>query len=202
MKFSAFFTFIIGGIVIYYGAKPEEELKPFFGAFLWVLAIVMVTMRESDEKTEQEKQVKELINPTGYELKPLEAEKIINSYGRSFYGTEKMLAIPTSYLPYSKPRIRMAYYLYIASLIKLGEWDKKAHETLGMAYAQLSRFIDDKEAHELNKVHSIAEKGPLKENTVKQKEQKEKYLYFIKNRFHDFEARRDLDIYIKECQIS
>ncbi|MFZ1323772.1 MAG: hypothetical protein WAQ57_01265 [Candidatus Saccharimonadales bacterium] len=86
-------------------------------------------------------------------MKPEEAERIINDYGGAAASLPDGDAVlPLTALPYSKIRIRYAFYMYIEELIKMGVLEDEHLTAMVQTYALLnSRF--QKDAEKINKLH-------------------------------------------------
>ena len=113
-------------------------------------------------------------------MTPLEAEKIINSYGGTI-ASEKVVARRKSSLPCSKARIKYAFFVYIEELIMRHNLEQQLGIQLVNAYSLLSSFIDDTEVDEIN-----SSNGELK-------------VEFAQKTILNKGLREELENFIEEC---
>ncbi|OGM98129.1 MAG: hypothetical protein A2735_00270 [Candidatus Yanofskybacteria bacterium RIFCSPHIGHO2_01_FULL_41_21] len=134
-------------------------------------------------------------------MTPNEAEKIINNYGAALgvgtNGTARLISL----LPASKAKIRYAFYVYIAELVKNSQLTKEIGNNLVGAYIGLRSFIDDKKADKFNKIHrQIEEEVKTKNNSDIDTEEKKEYMDFIKEVYGIMADMAEINDYIRECQ--
>jgi len=104
-------------------------------------------------------------------------------------------------LPASKAKIRYAFYVYIAELVKNSQLTKEIGNNLVGAYIGLRSFIDDKKADKFNKIHrQIEEEVKTKNNSDIDTEEKKEYMDFIKEVYGIMADMAEINDYIRECQ--
>lgn len=87
-------------------------------------------------------------------MRPKEAEKILNAYGGALgIEVEGEIARPKSRLPYSKSKIKYAFYSCIEGLIERGLLNDEARNMLVVSYAALDSFVDDQVAKRINETY-------------------------------------------------
>lgn len=98
---------------------------------------------------------------TGVIAKGLNAQSIINSYAEALAIGSRGVARPISYLANTQNEIRQAYKDYLAALKQQNKLDDKMVQELRVTFGSIDHFIDDKQAHIINRVHEqIKQKIP------------------------------------------
>lgn len=126
-------------------------------------------------------------------MTPEEAEQIVRDYGGAVASLKEGDAVlSTSALPYSKPRIRYAFYMYIEELVKINALDQSHVDALVQTYAMLNtRFQDD--ADKINQLHKQYAKDE------KAREELAEYGGLTVG-LPSIEEIQELSAYIEECQ--
>lgn len=126
-------------------------------------------------------------------MTPEEAERIIQDYGGVVASLKEGEAVlPNRILPYSKTRIKYAFYMYIEELVKMGAFEQNHADALVQTYALLySRFQDEAaKINELHKKYATDDKA---------REELDKYGGFTVG-LPDVAAMEELADYIEECK--
>jgi len=133
-------------------------------------------------------------------MNPFDAEKIINSYGSALSVGTSGIARPESLLPYSKARIKYAYFVYLENIIKQGLLSQEIGDNLVNTYSSLAFFIEDDECDEINNTSKLIKNKTLdynipdnKINFDKFKDFTQKYLYLSQ------EYQKEIYDFILEC---
>lgn len=129
-----------------------------------------------------------------------QAEKIVNSYGAAIArGTDGGIVRRKSLLPCSKARIKQAYFVYIAAIIKeFGGLPKDMGENLVLTYSMLNGFIDDQKADEIIKIERLIKEKKLDSNDPKDKEKMDRYFSYAMRAISDGELFDEINEYIGE----
>lgn len=99
---------------------------------------------------------------TGIMSKGLTAQAIINKYTEALAIGSRGIARPISYLTHPKDLIKQSYADYVAALKQAQKLDAKIVEELRATYSSIDHFIDDKQAHVINRVHEqVRKKEPF-----------------------------------------
>jgi hypothetical protein len=83
-----------------------------------------------------------------------EAEKVVQDYGGAIgRGTDGRVVRRASWLPYSKGKIKQAYYIYLEALINdTGSLPADIGNNLVTTYSLMNMFVDDEKADRLLKI--------------------------------------------------
>lgn len=92
---------------------------------------------------------------TGIVTKGLHAESIVNDYMESLAMGSRGIARPISYLKNTKEEIRQAFKDYMTALILQHKLDGKLATQLRATYSSIDHFIDDKLAHDINRIEGL-----------------------------------------------
>ena len=83
----------------------------------------------------------------------IQAQKIINRYSRLLANVnEKQLFMSRTELPCSDAMIKYAFYTYVDELVRMHKMNFATAESLIVAYAHLSFFVDGKQVETLNRI--------------------------------------------------
>jgi hypothetical protein len=125
-------------------------------------------------------------------MTPQQAEKIINQYGTALSKGAEPIARPISLLPFSKAKVKYAFFVYIEELIKLKKIDKKMHDALIQSYIAIDSFIEDNEAHEINQIAQKAKSEKLS------KEEQERFQKFLSQAYTNENIVNEIGDFILE----
>lgn len=111
-----------------------------------------------------------------------EANKIIKDYKKTINkGTEGKTSLRRlSWLPYSKPKIKYAYFYYLENIInKKGYISNKIKDSLITSYSLLNNFVDDSTVDKYVKIYKDWQSKKSNFNKSKKDEKLIKqYLYY------------------------
>lgn len=127
-----------------------------------------------------------------------QAQHIINGYSKLLARVdEKNLFMPKSLLPCSDAMIRYAFYTYVDELVRMSKMTASAAESLIVAYAHLSFFVDNEHADTLNKIANKHYQDKRDPETIKLLEQNHAIIKQLSQRKDTM--IRELSDYIKDC---
>lgn len=117
-------------------------------------------------------------------MTPEAAEKLVNAYGGALAAGTDGAARPMSLLPASKAKIRLAFYVYIAELVKRVALTEDLGSSLVVAYNGIDTFIPDERAEKYNKIEAQI-KGEVDTNSTSKidSEDKKEYMNFIREAY-------------------
>lgn len=134
-------------------------------------------------------------------MTPEAAEKLVNAYGGALAAGTEGTARSMSLLPASKAKIRLAFYVYIAELVKRIALTEDIGSSLVAAYSGIDTFIPDERAEKYNKIEAQIKAEVDTNSTSKiDSEGKEEYMNFIRDAYGSTSAMAEINDYIQECQ--
>lgn len=134
-------------------------------------------------------------------MTPEAAEKLVNAYGGALAAGAEGTARPMSLLPASKAKIRLAFYVYIAELVKRIALTEDLGSSLVAAYSGIDTFIPVERAEKYNKIEAQIKVEVDTNSTSKiDSEGKKEYMDFIRDAYGSTSAMTEINDYIRECQ--
>ena len=134
-------------------------------------------------------------------MTPQTAEKLVNAYGGALAVGYTGTARPISLLPASKARVRYAFYVYIAELVKRNVLTEDIGNNLVGSYCHIDSFIDNKKAEKFNKIaKQMEDEVEAKAISKIDTEEKREYMDFIRDAYGSPRALTEISDYIRECQ--
>lgn len=127
-----------------------------------------------------------------------QAQLIINGYSKLLARVdEQNLFMPKSLLPCSDAMIRYAFYTYVDELVRMSKMTASAAESLIVAYAHLSFFVDTEHADTLNRIANKHYRDKRDPETIKLLEQNHAMIKQLSQRKDTM--IKELSDYIKDC---
>lgn len=127
-----------------------------------------------------------------------QAQLIINDYSKLLSRVdEKNLFMPKSALPCSDAMIKYAFYTYVDELVRMHKMTASAAESLIIAYAHLSFFVESDHAETLNKIANKDYHDKRDRETIELLEQNHAMIKLLSQRKDTMV--KELSEYIKDC---
>jgi hypothetical protein len=130
-------------------------------------------------------------------MNKFEAEKIVKEYG----GCIAMGAVKrASWLPYSKAKIKQAYFDLIEAIFKdFGQLSEDMGNKLVLTYSMLNHFVPDNVADELDEVWEKMHDHKIENNNEADGELVKKWLVYAQT-MRDGELHDEINDFIGDCQ--
>lgn len=134
-------------------------------------------------------------------MTPQVAEKLVNAYGGALAAGAEGTARPMSLLPASKIKIRHAFYVYLAELVRRQALTEDLGSSLVAAYNGIDTFIPDETAEKFNNIEKIIRKE-AEENSTSEIDSvaKKEHMDFLIEAYGSMSALTEINDYIRECQ--
>lgn len=127
-----------------------------------------------------------------------QAQHIINGYSKLLARVdERNLFMPKSLLPCSDAMIKYAFYTYVDELVRMSKMTTSAAESLIVAYAHLSFFVESEHAETLNKIANKDYHDKRDPETIQLLEQNHAIIKQLSQRKDTM--IRELSEYIRDC---
>lgn len=127
-----------------------------------------------------------------------QAQHIINGYSKLLARVdERNLFMPKSLLPCSDAMIKYAFYTYVDELVRMSKMTTSAAESLIVAYAHLSFFVESEHAETLNKIANKDYHNKRDPETIQLLEQNHAIIKQLSQRKDTM--IRELSEYIRDC---
>lgn len=131
-------------------------------------------------------------------MKVSQAQHIIQTYSKLLSDvSEKKLFMPRSILPCSNAMIKYAFYTYVDELVRMSRMNISMAESLIVAYAHLSFFVEDEQAEALNQIAQKKYQDKRDRATIKLLEDNHAMLKTLSQKKDTMV--RELSEYIRDC---
>lgn len=133
-------------------------------------------------------------------MNKFEAEKVVNAYGAAIArGTDGKLIRRAVWLPFSKAKIKQAYFIYIDAMIKdFGILPEKIGGPLVQTYSMMKLFVDEDEAKELLDIEKRFYSEKLDASKPEHKKLLNRYASYSQ-KMMDGELYDEIKEFISEC---
>lgn len=127
-----------------------------------------------------------------------QAQLIINGYSKLLSKVDDQhIFMPKALLPCSDAMIKYAFFTYVDELVRMSKMTTKAAESLIVAYAHLSFFVEEEQASTLNKIAKKDYHEKRDVATVRLLEENKAMITALS--FRKETMIRELSDYIRDC---
>lgn len=128
----------------------------------------------------------------------VQAQLIINGYSKLLSKVDdRNIFMPKTLLPCSDAMIKYAFFTYVDELVRMSKMTREAAESLIVAYAHLSFFVEEQQAETLNKIANRHYHDKRDVETIKLLEENHAMIKVLSQRKDTM--IRELSEYIRDC---